>query len=248
MTFSSMEVFLLFPSHNFPITIFAKSQKQSYFCFIRFIFTMASQLTVGRRKRMTSTRRNRIRRQRQAQETEQERLLRRENRNLRDRARRASMATSGQERQEEHERNVESVQTAWDITPEEFFQELEEKKEAFLDKMIEHDPFKAVVMWYLNSGTARYEGLSEFDPSRSTWTDEDVQKHFDKIQKEIYEQVMTDEELDEMIQSYLWRRNPGNNRDLLSCGACGIRKQDVEDSCGMYHERDASSLLAPVDP
>ena len=119
---------------------------------------------------------------------------------------------------------------------EEFFRELKEKKGAFLDNKMEYDPFKAVVMYCLNSGIACFEGLSEFDPICATWTEDEINAHYDKIKKEVEDEIMTDEEINDMIQAYLKQRDPGNGRDLLSCGACGIRKESVEGRPAVYKQ------------
>jgi hypothetical protein len=82
-------------------------------------------------------------------------------------------------------------------------------------------------MYYLNSGIAHFEGLSELDPiCASTWTEDKINAHYDKIKKEMEDEIMTDEEINDMIQAYLNQWDPGNGRDLLCCmwypkGICG---------------------------
>ena len=117
---------------------------------------------------------------RRENETSEEKQQLRHNRNEFDQAHHAAAVASGEAsgdgRYDRHRQLVDAERRAWSVTSEEFFRELEEKKGTFLDDKIEYDPFKAVVMYYLNSGIARFEGLTEFDPmfsassTRSTTT------------------------------------------------------------------------------
>ena len=177
---------------------------------------------------------------RRQNETPEEQQQRRQNRNKFDQANHtaadASGEASGDGRYDRHRQLVDAERRAWSVTSEEFFRELDEKKGTFLDDKIEYDPFKAVVMYYLNSGIARFEGLTEFDPMCSTWTEDEINAHYDKIKKEVEDEIMTDEEINDTIQAYLNQRDPGNSRDLLSCAACGIRKESMESTPAAYME------------
>ena len=111
-----------------------------------------------------------------------------------------------------------------------------------MDDKIEGNPFKAVVMYYLNLGIARFEGLTEFDPMCATWTEDEINAHYDKIKKKVEDEIMADEEINDMIQACLNQRDPANRRDLLSCGACGIRKESMEGTPAAYKEVKLKNL------
>ena len=83
----------------------------------------------------------------------------------------------------------------------------------------EQHPTKAVLLWYLNAGLDVSEWLHRL-PSEFAER---------KIEHEIKSHIVSTREKDELVQKFQSARYGATNNDctklqLLSCGACGVRK------------------------
>ncbi len=83
---------------------------------------------------------------------------------------------------------------------------------------INKNPSKAILLLYLNSGYGRFDLHKEFDQN---YVGEDVD--IDRINKEIKEEVLDEEELYKLLEHFFMEHSFMDNQ-FFSCSACGIRE------------------------
>ena len=122
----------------------------------------------------------------------------------------------------------------WEQPPDDFLQQIlgksvQEAKD-FLDNKVEYDPLKAIMMWYLNAGYARFDSLDEFYEDREKYEDDPEKKDafLKKLVEEILKQKITDAEFQNIVESYIKHQMHGK-AELLACASCGLRERQVGD-------------------
>jgi hypothetical protein len=87
---------------------------------------------------------------------------------------------------------------------------------------IEKNPFKSVLLYYLNSGYGRFQQYKEFDKA---WDGKNVATN--EICKEIDDEILDETELYKLLETF-FHEHSYTDVKLLSCGACGLREMEPE--------------------
>jgi hypothetical protein len=103
---------------------------------------------------------------------------------------------------------------------------------------IEKNPFKAVLLYYLNSGYGRFQQYKEFDKA---WDKKDIE--VDNICNEINDEILDESKLYQLLENF-FTHHSYTQATFMSCGACGLQEMDytMKDDGNDASNRDLENM------